>query len=61
MRLLWPLFSPAPFELKQPRHSLPAGSEDIDLNMTYDISTPDDVAKRSAKIPSKKMRLDPPA
>ncbi|TKS71138.1 E3 ubiquitin-protein ligase TRAIP [Collichthys lucidus] len=33
----------------------------IDLNMTYDITTPDDVAKRPSKVPSKKMRLDPPA
>lgn len=59
MRLLWPLFSPAPLEVKQPCHNLPADSEDIDLNMTYDITTPDDVAKRPARIPSKKMRLDP--
>ncbi|XP_041815279.1 E3 ubiquitin-protein ligase TRAIP [Chelmon rostratus] len=51
--------SPAPVELKQPRLHQPAGSEDIDLNMTYDITTPDDVAKRPTQIPSKKMRLDP--
>ncbi|XP_070814809.1 E3 ubiquitin-protein ligase TRAIP [Chaetodon trifascialis] len=51
--------SPAPMELKQPHLHQPAGSEDIDLNMTYDITTPDDVAKRPAQIPSKKMRLDP--
>ncbi|KAM9361738.1 E3 ubiquitin-protein ligase TRAIP [Symphorus nematophorus] len=51
--------SPAPVELKQPRLHQPAGGEDIDLNMTYDITTPDDVSKRPAKVPSKKMRLDP--
>lgn len=55
-----PLFSPVPLELKQPRFHQPAGSTDIDLNMTYDITTPDDVAKRPPQVPSKKMRLDPP-
>ncbi len=58
---LCPSFSPAPMELKQPRLHQPADSEDIDLNITYDISTPDDVAKRPTQVPSKKMRLDPPA
>lgn len=53
--------SPAPMELKQPRLHHPAGSEDIDLNMTYDITMPDDVAKRPKQVPSKKMRLDHPA
>ncbi|XP_070759539.1 E3 ubiquitin-protein ligase TRAIP [Enoplosus armatus] len=53
--------SPAPMELKQPRLHQPADSEDIDLNMTYDITTPDDVAKRPKQVPSKKMRLDHPA
>ncbi|KAM7423202.1 hypothetical protein PAMA_010977 [Pampus argenteus] len=53
--------SPAPMELKKPRLHHPADSEDIDLNITYDITTPDDVAKRPAQVPSKKMRLDPPA
>ncbi|KAM4613293.1 E3 ubiquitin-protein ligase TRAIP [Polymixia lowei] len=51
--------SPAPMELKQPRLNQHADSEDIDLNMTYDITTPDDANKRSAQVPSKKMRLDP--
>uniref|UniRef100_A0A3B5BL24 TRAF interacting protein n=1 Tax=Stegastes partitus TaxID=144197 RepID=A0A3B5BL24_9TELE len=53
--------SPAPLELKQPRLHQPADSEDIDLNMTYDITTPDDAAKRPKQVPSKKMRLEPPA
>lgn len=52
--------SPAPLELKQPRLHHPADSEDIDLNMTYDITTPDDGAKRPMQVPLKKMRLDPP-
>lgn len=51
--------SPAPMELKQPRLHQPVDSDDIDLNMTYDIRTPDDVAKRPAQVPSKKMCLDP--
>uniref|UniRef100_A0A3P8U6X2 TRAF-interacting protein n=1 Tax=Amphiprion percula TaxID=161767 RepID=A0A3P8U6X2_AMPPE len=51
--------SPAPLELKQPRLHQPADCEDIDLNMTYDITTPDAVAKRPKQVPSKKMRLDP--
>lgn len=48
-------------ELKPPRLRHPAGDEDVDLNMTYDIATPDDVAKRPTQVPSKKMWLDPPA
>ncbi|XP_039971409.1 E3 ubiquitin-protein ligase TRAIP [Xiphias gladius] len=52
--------SPAPVELKHPRLHQPADSEDVDLNMTYDITTPEDVAKKPTQVPSKKMRLDPP-
>lgn len=51
--------SPAPVELQQPRLHQPANSEDIDLNMTFDITTPDLVDKRASQVPSKKMRLDP--
>uniref|UniRef100_A0A8C6UPP3 TRAF-interacting protein n=1 Tax=Neogobius melanostomus TaxID=47308 RepID=A0A8C6UPP3_9GOBI len=51
--------SPAPLELKQPRFHQPSDSEDIDLNMTYDITTPEDVSKKAVPFPSKKMRLDP--
>ncbi|XP_049442011.1 E3 ubiquitin-protein ligase TRAIP [Epinephelus fuscoguttatus] len=53
--------SPAPMELKQPHFHQPADSEDIDLNLTYDVTTPDDVAKKPTHFKSKKMRLDPPA
>ncbi|KAM7006103.1 E3 ubiquitin-protein ligase TRAIP [Tautogolabrus adspersus] len=53
--------SPAPMQLKQPHLHQPAGSDDIDLNMTYDVTTPDNVAKKPMQVPSKKMRLDPPA
>uniref|UniRef100_G3PED9 TRAF-interacting protein n=1 Tax=Gasterosteus aculeatus aculeatus TaxID=481459 RepID=G3PED9_GASAC len=53
--------SPAPVELKQPRLHQPADSHDIDLNTTYDVTTPDGLAKRQTQFQSKKMRLDPPA
>nr|XP_020448632.1 E3 ubiquitin-protein ligase TRAIP [Monopterus albus] len=52
--------SPAPVELKQPHLHHPADGKDIDLNVTYDIGTPDIVAKKPALCPTKKMRLDPP-
>ena len=53
--------SPAPLELKQPRLHQPSDCQDIDLNMTFDITTPDDANKRHTHThtPSKKMRLDP--
>ncbi|XP_008408708.1 E3 ubiquitin-protein ligase TRAIP [Poecilia reticulata] len=52
--------SPAPLELKPPRLHQPVHGDDIDLNMTYDIATPDDASKRPAQVPSKKMRLERP-
>uniref|UniRef100_A0AAR2KWS2 RING-type domain-containing protein n=1 Tax=Pygocentrus nattereri TaxID=42514 RepID=A0AAR2KWS2_PYGNA len=51
--------SPAPVELKPPRLHQPTDSQDIDLNMTFDISTPEQVEKKPVSVPSKKMRLDP--
>lgn len=51
--------SPAPLELKKPRLHQPSDSEDIDLNITYDITTPEDVSKKPVQVPSKKMRIDP--
>ncbi|KAM6927635.1 E3 ubiquitin-protein ligase TRAIP [Xenentodon cancila] len=53
--------SPAPVNLKQPRLHQPADSEGIDLNVTYDVTTPDNVSKRPAQVPSKRMCLDAPA
>ncbi|XP_058229695.1 E3 ubiquitin-protein ligase TRAIP [Hemibagrus wyckioides] len=50
--------SPAPVELKSPRLHRPSDSQDIDLNMTFDISTPEQVEKKPTAVPSKKMRLD---
>ncbi|KAM8915539.1 E3 ubiquitin-protein ligase TRAIP [Spinachia spinachia] len=52
--------SPAPLELKQPRLHPPADCHDIDLNTTYDVTTPDALSKRPMQFQSKKMRLDPP-
>ncbi|KAI1890904.1 hypothetical protein AGOR_G00158400 [Albula goreensis] len=51
--------SPAPMELKQPRLHQPVGNEDIDLNVTFDVSTPDLQEKKPMTAPAKKMRLDP--
>lgn len=51
--------SPAPMELKQPRLHQPEGSGDIDLNVTFDVSTPELPDKKAGHVPSKKMRLDP--
>ncbi|KAK5872991.1 hypothetical protein PBY51_013641 [Eleginops maclovinus] len=51
--------SPAPMELKQPCLRYPTDSEDIDLNMTFDITTPN--LPKKPQFQSKKMRLDPPA
>uniref|UniRef100_A0A8C8JVE9 Uncharacterized protein n=1 Tax=Oncorhynchus tshawytscha TaxID=74940 RepID=A0A8C8JVE9_ONCTS len=53
--------SPAPVELKPPHLHQPPNSEDIALNMTFDIITPDPVYKRLSQVPSKKMHLDPAA
>ncbi|TTT14227.1 E3 ubiquitin-protein ligase TRAIP [Bagarius yarrelli] len=46
-------------KLKSPRLHRPSDSQDIDLNMTFDISTPEQVEKQPVTVPSKKMRLDP--
>uniref|UniRef100_A0A672RJQ6 E3 ubiquitin-protein ligase TRAIP-like n=1 Tax=Sinocyclocheilus grahami TaxID=75366 RepID=A0A672RJQ6_SINGR len=51
--------SPAPLELKPPGHGLMTGSQEIDLNLTFDINTPEQVEKKPVQVPSKKMRLDP--
>lgn len=50
-------FSPAPLELKQPHFHPPSGNQDVDLNMTFDVTTPDEVAKKQAKVSSKKTGL----
>lgn len=52
--------SPAPLELKPPRLHQPTHGDDIDLNVTYDITTPDDAPKRPTQVPLKKMRLEQP-
>uniref|UniRef100_A0A8C2BX88 TRAF-interacting protein n=1 Tax=Cyprinus carpio TaxID=7962 RepID=A0A8C2BX88_CYPCA len=51
--------SPAPLELKPPGHGPMTDSQEIDLNLTFDINTPEQVEKKPVQVPSKKMRLDP--
>ncbi|KAI7795300.1 E3 ubiquitin-protein ligase TRAIP [Triplophysa rosa] len=53
--------SPAPLELKRPGHGQLSDSQEIDLNLTFDINTPEQVEKKPIQVPSKKMRLDPSA
>ncbi|RVE72819.1 hypothetical protein OJAV_G00041700 [Oryzias javanicus] len=52
--------SPAPVNLKEPHFHQPPDGDDVDLNITYDISTPEHVVKRSTQVTAKKMTLDPP-
>ncbi|XP_050978118.1 E3 ubiquitin-protein ligase TRAIP [Labeo rohita] len=53
--------SPAPLELKPPGPGPMTDSQEIDLNLTFDINTPEQVEKKPVQVPSKKMRLDPSA
>ncbi|KAJ8409373.1 hypothetical protein AAFF_G00235710 [Aldrovandia affinis] len=52
--------SPAPVALERPLLHQPAGNKDIDLNLTFDVSTPKPPDKNPGTVPSKKMRLHPP-
>uniref|UniRef100_A0A671RIV1 E3 ubiquitin-protein ligase TRAIP-like n=1 Tax=Sinocyclocheilus anshuiensis TaxID=1608454 RepID=A0A671RIV1_9TELE len=51
--------SPAPLVLKPPGCGPMTDSQEIDLNLTFDINTPEQVEKKPVQVPSKKMRLDP--
>ncbi|XP_056104588.1 E3 ubiquitin-protein ligase TRAIP [Rhinichthys klamathensis goyatoka] len=53
--------SPAPLELKPPGHGPMTDSQEIDLNLTFDINTPKQVEKKPVQALSKKIRLDPSA
>ncbi|XP_048028394.1 E3 ubiquitin-protein ligase TRAIP [Megalobrama amblycephala] len=53
--------SPAPLEFKPPGHGPMTDSQEIDLNLTFDINTPEQVEKKPIQVPSKKIRLDPSA
>ncbi|XP_016327917.1 E3 ubiquitin-protein ligase TRAIP-like [Sinocyclocheilus anshuiensis] len=53
--------SPAPLVLKPPGCGPMTDSQEIDLNLTFDINTPEQVEKKPVQVPSKKMRLDPSA
>ncbi len=59
--LIFFVSSPAPLELKPPGHGPMTDSQEIDLNLTFDINTPEQVEKKPVQVPSKKMRLDPSA
>ncbi|XP_031423949.1 E3 ubiquitin-protein ligase TRAIP [Clupea harengus] len=52
--------SPAPLELK-PRLNRPDKDQDIDLNLTFDVPTPEQAVRKPSHShsPAKKMRLDP--
>ncbi|XP_026077373.1 E3 ubiquitin-protein ligase TRAIP-like isoform X3 [Carassius auratus] len=50
--------SPAPLELKPPGRGLMTDSQEIDLNLTFDINTPEQVERKPVQVPSKKMRLE---
>ncbi|XP_057701664.1 E3 ubiquitin-protein ligase TRAIP [Corythoichthys intestinalis] len=52
--------SPAPVVLKPHLHQ-PVDGDEVDLNLTYEVNTPDASAKRPVKIPTKKMRVDEPS
>lgn len=58
--LLFLRLSPAPVNLKEPRFHQPPDGDDVDLNITYDISTPEHMVKRSKQVTAKRMSLDPP-
>ena len=54
------IYSPAPLELK-PRLNRPDKDQDIDLNLTFDVPTPEQAVHKPSHShsPAKKMRLDP--
>uniref|UniRef100_A0A672KYW6 E3 ubiquitin-protein ligase TRAIP-like n=1 Tax=Sinocyclocheilus grahami TaxID=75366 RepID=A0A672KYW6_SINGR len=47
--------SPAPLVLKPPGRGPMTDSQEIDLNLTFDINTPEQVEKKPVQVPSKKM------
>ncbi|XP_029455531.1 E3 ubiquitin-protein ligase TRAIP [Rhinatrema bivittatum] len=49
--------SPAPVELQRPRLQCPTSSDDIDLNMTFDIETPDRILNKSTVMLAKQTKL----
>ncbi|XP_078517361.1 E3 ubiquitin-protein ligase TRAIP [Lissotriton helveticus] len=51
--------SPAPLELQRPRLHRPADGDEIDLDMNFDVDTPDHIPHKSVIAPAKKLKLDP--
>ncbi|XP_043934451.1 E3 ubiquitin-protein ligase TRAIP [Protopterus annectens] len=52
------LESPAPLGIKRPCLRPPANSDEIDLNMTFDIETPEHVSQKCVMSPAKVLALD---
>uniref|UniRef100_A0A8C6ZT15 TRAF interacting protein n=1 Tax=Nothoprocta perdicaria TaxID=30464 RepID=A0A8C6ZT15_NOTPE len=50
--------SPAPVELRQPKLHRPAHSEEIDLDATFDVGTPEPQPCRSLPSPAKRQKLE---
>ncbi|XP_037241590.1 E3 ubiquitin-protein ligase TRAIP isoform X1 [Falco biarmicus] len=50
--------SPAPVELQQPKLHCPANSDEIDLDATFDVDTPEHQPCRSLFNPAKRQKLD---
>ncbi|MEE6514312.1 hypothetical protein FKM82_022354 [Ascaphus truei] len=50
--------SPAPIGLERPRLHRPAGGDDINLDMTFDIDTPEHVTQKTFVAHSKKLKLE---
>ncbi|NWR81474.1 TRAIP ligase, partial [Centropus unirufus] len=50
--------SPAPVELRHPKLHCPAHSDEIDLDATFDVDTPEHQPCRSPCSPAKRQKLD---
>ncbi|XP_006002702.1 E3 ubiquitin-protein ligase TRAIP [Latimeria chalumnae] len=50
--------SPAPLELQKPCLHRPANSDCIDLDVAFNVDTPEHVAQKSIFVPAKKKKLD---
>ncbi|KFV42358.1 TRAF-interacting protein, partial [Tyto alba] len=50
--------SPTPVELRQPKLHCPANSDEIDLDATFDVDTPEHQPCRSHSSPVKKQKLN---
>lgn len=53
----WPC-SPAPMELRHPKLHRPAHSDEINLDATFDVDTPENQPCKSLVSPAKRQKLD---